>query len=308
MYVILIFVLVVVLLLGYPVLYFLVPNGNLIHEALYLPVYWFRHSSIPLTPMNKEKVSYGLHRQQYYYLFTPPEGAAHKKVLVIYFHGGSWRYGKPSLFKPNASFFVKLGYTVIIPSHRRPPKYKYDGIQEDLVTMLNHIKSKLSDNEWYDYNIILGGMSSGGHLATMIHFDEGIRNQVGFSPNQIKGIFACGAPLNLNLLMDALVLKNFAGPRSGELFQQANPLNHLDPTKGVPFLCFHGEKDAMVPIKTIQPFLKELRQQVPPVIYHPIKEGNHMSATNWLYFDGEERRLLVEWMSNVMIMINDVMM
>ena len=286
------------LLILYFLLYLVVPKGFLWHDLLDIPLYWLRHLLTPGGEMNKHRIRYGSHRHQYYLWFDPPEGQDRKSAIVIYFHGGIWRFGRPWNFRANAGFFVKRGYSVALPSHRRPPYFNYRHIREDLNQILLSVYRKARKREG-GCRIILAGMSSGGHLATMMLFDRESLESIGMKSNVFAGLLVCGTPLNLNLLQDHLLLRDFAGPRSGELFQLANPMNYLSPEVDQPILCFHGEKDGLVPFASIQPFINTLQQYNHSLTYHPVEDGNHMSATRWLYHGGEERKVLDDWLKGL---------
>ncbi len=287
-----------VILALYLVLFWLVPKGWVLHELLYFPFFWIRHIATARKSMNEEKIAYGDHKHQYFLYFKPMVEPA-KKRIVLYFHGGGWRYGRPRFFRLNAYFFASRGYHVVLPSHRHPPRFKYQDLREDLAKLFYKVNQMSLDNEWYDCKMILTGMSSGGHLATLSVYDPFILQHNHFSIDKFGGLLVCGAPLNFNLMPDVATIRDMAGPRSGELFQIANPLNHLKPGIRIPILCFHGEKDAIVPFYSIQPFVKELSSYHPAFTFHPIKNGNHYQALNWLYKKGKERKILEEWLEEL---------
>ncbi len=288
-----------ILMVIYLTLYLVVPKGILLHEVLQIPFYWMRHIMTPKGPMKERRVNYGEHRHQYYLFFEPRETEETKNTIIIYFHGGCWRFGRPWNFRVNASFFVKRGYRVVLPSHRRPPRFKYDQIKTDIDNMLISVCQLAQEEKMDNFNILLGGMSSGGHLATMMLYDHQVLRSIGLSEKVYSGLFICATPLNLNLLRDHFVLRDFAGPRAGELFQIANPMNYVTQKVKVPILCFHGKKDGMVPFESILPFIKELEGSEVELTFHPIEDGNHMSATQWVYYGGEERKLLDDWLKNL---------
>ena len=286
--------------IGYGLLYAIIPKGWIAHEIMDLPFFWFRHSLVPLRPMRSEKIQYGNHRHQYLLFFRPPVGRPEKNRLIIYFHGGSWRIGQPSFFKANANFFTEMGYPVAIVSHRKPPKFKYTDLKEDLIQMLTAMEDKMAESFGEQpYDMVVGGMSSGGHLAAMVIHDSDVLSSTSYSISAFKGLFLCGTPLNFNLLKDSFVLRDLAGPRMGKLFQEANPLYQFKAERKVPIFCIHGEKDAIVPLVSIQPFLTEVRDAHIPLDYEVVPKGNHISSMRWLYRDGSERELFLNWLEGI---------
>ena len=287
-----------IIILFYLFLYVLVPKGNLGHEILYFPIFWVRHIFSSRPKMEEEKIAYGQYKHQYF-LKLKPVGPITKKEFIVYFHGGSWRFGRPRFFRLNAGYFVRRGYQVILPSHRHPPRYKYTDLREDLNLLLEKITEIASDQELFDFKIIVGGMSSGGHLATMIVFDQEALQEIPFPNSRIAGLFINAAPLNFNLMPDHFVLKDLAGPRFGELFQIANPANYLNPEVRTPILHFHGTKDGMVPYDSVLPFKSELESYHPDYQFYTIENGNHYQVLRWLYQDKEERKILDQWLKRI---------
>lgn len=283
----------------YGVVYMLSPKGSLVHEMLYFPFYIVRHLLSRKPQMTEKRHAYGAHPEQYYLYMEPPAHIPSKNTIVVYFHGGSWRYGRPWLFRVNAGFFALKGYHVLLPSHRRPPRFKYDAIREDLDLLLMSLKQLMLKKNWTKYKILLAGMSSGGHLASMILLDNKSLQKTGFDQTDFLGLLVSGAPLNFNLLIDHPILRDFAGPRSGELFQIANPINYLNKELKVPVLCLHGQKDAMVPLPSIMPFLEEAKHLNYNLTFHCINNGNHMSATRYIYQRGAEREVVEKWLQKL---------
>ena len=68
------------------------------------------------------KVPYGSHARQYSIVVRPrdPRDRVSGRI-AFYFHGGAWTFGRPETFTPAAIPWLAQGFTVVLPSYRRPP-------------------------------------------------------------------------------------------------------------------------------------------------------------------------------------------
>ncbi len=285
----------ILLLLSIALLYLLIPKGTLIHEASRLPFFWLEAVSSGLPSAQAEKVAYGNHPRQYY-LMAKPAGAAPKApAYLIYFHGGSWRWGRPDYFLRHAYQFNQLGYTVILPAYRPCPRYNFKTIRQDIQHMLLSVWEQHPPG--LPFRMFTGGMSAGGHLAAMIAVDPALSGIGGKAPGSLQGFFALGAPLDLQRMPDSFAISDLAGPRGGTLFSAANPAAYLPPSKPVPALLVHGEQDGMVPVESAHSFAQAYQTAAGERLqWQPVAGGTHLSIAAWPFRQGQPRRLLLSWL------------
>lgn len=287
------FIFLAVLLL----LYLLTPKGTLLHEAIYLPWFWLSVLLSKKHPTRTEIVPYGSHSRQYYLLCLPAEGKVSKQELLVYFHGGSWRWGKPELFKTHAGFFNRMGYAVVLPSYRPCPKYNYRHIREDLELMLKRVGQQAEQQGLPYHRTITGGMSAGGHLATLLALDDTVKRDRKAS-GRIVGSFALGAPLHLGAMPHSYVIRDLAGPRGAPLFAQASPYTFAKENPALPMLVVHGTHDGMVPYLSTKEFVAQ-RQELPatPLTFLTIERGTHLSVASWIFRKRKTRTALTKWLA-----------
>ena len=118
--------------LGLPFVFLILPKGNPIHEILHLPAYWWQLYRMDTRSLKPEKLAYGPHHRQYFIFVPPPEKRVVPEKLVVYFHGGGWKFGRPEQFIASAKAFHEAGYPVILPSLRRIPFANYFDMRKDL--------------------------------------------------------------------------------------------------------------------------------------------------------------------------------
>ncbi|RMG88343.1 MAG: alpha/beta hydrolase, partial [Bacteroidetes bacterium] len=158
-------------LLAYVWAFWLVPKGNPLQEILQIPVWWARMMRLPTSDMARTKIKYGTHWRQYLVVCTPKNGAPGRRGVIVYIHGGGWQFSRPEVFGPNAAEWVRAGFVVVMPSHRRIPFYHCDHMREDLKLILEKTVEWMEAHEMGASRLILGGMSSGGNLAALAALD-----------------------------------------------------------------------------------------------------------------------------------------
>lgn len=283
------------LLLGAALLYFLIPKGTLVHEASRLPLFWLRAMSSSLPAARAEKIAYGSHPRQYYLITRPLGPAPPEPTYLVYFHGGSWRWGRPGYFLRHAYQFNQLGYTVVLPAYRTCPAYNFSAIHEDIQLMLQAVWEKHPPG--LPFRLFTGGMSAGGHLAAMIAVDPELSGIEGKAPGSLRGFFALGAPLDLQEMPDSFAIRDLAGSRGGALFTAANPAAQLPMANPVPALLIHGAQDGMVPVAAARSFAQSYRPAAGERLqWQPVPGGTHLSIAAWPFRRGLPRQLLLTWL------------
>ena len=245
-----------------------------------------------------KKYYFGKHPKQYLCWFEPAKHT--QDAIILFFHGGAWTFGSPELFNNRATLFTKLGYTVVMPSHRKLPQFGFSDIREDLSLILNKIGQLLVDKGISNKKIILGGMSSGGNLAALLLFDNSILLETTFKKEDFTGAFLCAAPLNLKEMTPSFVLTKYAGKRASNSFRKASPINHIPSHFSKPILIIHGTKDGLVKFDSVRIFVEKLNlNSLVPVDFHIIPDGSHLDAVSWAYEDNAIRKVVFNWLEKV---------
>lgn len=279
----------------------ILPKGNPVHELLNLPSYWLGLSRIDISSMQTRKIHYGDHHRQYFLLVPPPVEVPLQDKVIVYFHGGGWKFGKPEQFKPSVKAFHDAGYPVVLPSLRRTPYSNYFDMREDLNRLLLSIRALQQEQNWTASRLVLGGMSAGGNLAALLCFDHHQLEQLNISPALFAGLLVLGAPLDLKKMPDSLLLRAFAGPRDSEQFRLASPLEHWqDHYPTTPVFCVHGQCDGLVAYESAQTFVKKLEAIQPEKIrFVSSRYGTHLDAAAWGHSNEELKREILSWLKKL---------
>lgn len=289
------------ILLAYLLILWLVPKGNFIYEAIWLPVWLVRLKLLPSGNFIETKYAYGKHFRQYLLFFRPkPAGTKERKAAVVYIHGGGWQYGRPEMFRPNAQLLVNEGYAVFLLSHRRIPFYNCGHILQDMAFAMAKVYEIMVSQGCQNTKIILGGTSSGGNLAALMCYDRSVLETSAMPPGQIHALFLLGVPLNLNGMWRSPPLFLFAGKRAGSLFKKADPMFHLQPGGHLPTLIVHGEKDGLVEYESVVAFYEKLKScHRGGLRFFKLPNGVHTDAASWAFPGHPCREILLDWLRDV---------
>jgi len=276
-------------------------RGSMFYEFYQLIGYWKKTlSSSSVLRQCAETISFGTNAQQYLVHFSP-EVTDPTKPLIIYYHGGGWIFGKPELFARKAAVFTSLGYHVVMPAYRKVPRYHAGHMQEDIALMLEKLKVLSIEGKIPSLDrIILGGVSAGANLASLIYFKKEILANAGFSQSQFIGMFMYAPPLDLSMMRSTPVLYRFAGSKKSKRFYNTSPINFITDSKAIPILCVHGTKDGLVKHNSSSTFSIQYEKLYPGYMkYNTIKECTHIEVASWAHTDNSLRRELVAWLYKI---------
>ena len=284
------------ILLLYAVLYFLIPKGILIHELIHLPIYWIRMFSTNTRDLIEEKYSYGTHRKQYLLHLKSKTIPAEKQHVAIYIHGGGWRFGSPKFFKPNALFLAQQGFEVFLPSHRKTPRYKFNDQVEDIAEAVKLALQILKKAGKSNKKIIIGGISSGGHLSASLLAREILLKKFDIPKSVFSGAFLLAAPLNLRLMRQTFIVKSLIGKDCSN----ANPYENISREERIPYLIIQGEKDGMVDAFSTLSYADKFNFLNPDILqFELLKNGTHLDAGKWMFQQDQVGTILSQWLRQI---------
>ena len=278
----------------------LLPKGIIFHELTRLPLYWLNMIAVSTTELFIEKYRYGPHRKQYLYYLSGSVQPSGKKNVIIYLHGGGWRFGSPEAFRPNAKFFVERGFDVFMPAHRKTPRFGYESQIADMGLAVSKILEILKDKGLENRKIIIGGISSGGNLSALLLYHREILKYYDISLDRFSGIFLLAAPLNIRMMRQTFIIRSFAGRPNQPTYAKANPYDQLTGREKLPHLVVHGEKDGLVNYSSTLSFADRYNYLNPGYLqFHTIKNGTHLDAGKWMFRKDEVGQVLAEWLGKI---------
>ena len=243
-------------------------NGKSLFKALFgrLPLDAPKSSSDgPYTHIYKvDQIPYKL---DIYY----PSSGARPYPVVVFAHGGGWISGfrkQPN----NLSWYRFLnhhGFAVVTVDYRYGYLYHINDILKDYEDSVDYVKENAEKLGIDRDNLLLMGLSAGGHLALYYTLYHSYHNHLE-KMRGVRGVVAWYAPSDLMDLWDWEVESLFArfsammvlkgSPRKNSWHYQFYSPIYWVSSRMIPTFLVHGLKDGVVPAKSSVKLYKRLRE------------------------------------------------
>lgn len=223
-------------------------------------------------------------------VYFPPNRANEKSPLVYFCHGGGWISGFRN--QPNniswCKFLACKGFVVSSIDYRYGYKNDMDDILSDYNAGLGFMKDKSDQLAIDQNNIVLMGLSAGGHLSLLYatynsfleHEDrmQGIKAVVGYySPSNLKDMFVSD---NKSLFAKFGTARTLNGLPTDieEIYDYYSPINWVS-DKMIPTLLVHGKLDNTVPFESSVNLVKKLNKNGIATEFYVHKNADHSFDT-----------------------------
>ncbi len=264
-----------------------VPKGNKMHEVARIPRHlWMLDNQAIEEGADRERFTYGKHQRQYYEYYPAPKNSPHPEKVVFYLHGGGWSLGSPKQHRYLSYLLQEQGYSLILPAYRLTPTFSYQHLQADVDAALLHSLAMLQSKGLENIQLLVGGASAGGNLATLLAYDEVRWQKMGLDRDQLlKGAFSVAGAIDIEKMEQTFTLHDYAGQESDKSYLLANPTTWVSPQDQFPFLCLHGDKDGLVDYAAAVSFCEEVKLFCPECVeLRPYKGKSHLEvASSWYY-------------------------
>jgi acetyl esterase/lipase len=239
-------------------------------------------------------------------VFLPSSGDFPHPV-VIWLHGGGWRFGDRRLAPDLALFARRSGLAVVSIDYRLSDEAKFPAPVEDVKTAVRWVRSVASRFGFDQGNIGLWGSSAGGHLAgcaalsseneflseehpgyssavqavcdgygatNLGRIDE-LRSSLPRAGNDaesilVGGVLPAGDPESFESRLIGAPVKD--APR---LVQLADPVHYVH-SGSPPFLILHGQADTLIPAEQSRYLFEALRHagcEATLVLFQNLRHG-----------------------------------
>jgi acetyl esterase/lipase len=201
--------------------------------------------------MNRIRVAYGEHAEQYGHLYLP-EGEVHQPIpVVVVVHGGFWsgRYAL-NLGTQYAIEFARAGFAAWNIEYRRVGAGGlWPEIGSDVASAVQAVGGAVQEHSPVPFDlddVRVIGHSAGGHLAVWLAGERraSIRPSLVVAQAGVLDLAAGPGSGHINPAVEAMLGRTY--DEAPELYLAASPRHRL-PT-GVPVHCIHGSRDAQVPV------------------------------------------------------------
>ena len=248
-----------------------------------------------------EKVRYKTVANKDYYLYIKrPETKAPQNGFptIIFFFGGGWVGGDPSMFASHASMFAAKGFFTVLAEYRVKER---DGIDTpgpcimDGKSAIRWLRENHSFLNIDPTKITAVGGSAGGHVALSAAVFDGF--------NEITDNLSVSAVPDYIILFNAVLNVSAEGytgmmeNRPPEELVKFSPYHHIKAPLP-PILIFHGYRDTMVPVQNARDFYEKVSSFGGFIKYVEFEDEEHALVK----FSSEKtkERILVE-MTNFLV-------
>jgi acetyl esterase/lipase len=187
-------------------------------------------------------IAYGTDPQQRLDVYVPEHAPAAARPVVLFWHGGRWRYGDKSDYRFVGAALAESGYVAVVANYRHYPQVKMAGFMEDAAQAALWTAAHAQDFGADQKRLYLMGHSAGAHLAALVTLNTDYFAAAGRPAPQIAGVIGLSGPYDFLPLLEADVQDMFGPP---ELYPQSQPINFLR-ADAPPMLLVHGLNDDTV--------------------------------------------------------------
>jgi len=217
-----------------------------------------------------------------------PRNAQAPFPIVIQIHGGGWHSGSRNTPPKGGLALIKRGYALASIDYRLSGEARFPAQIHDCKAAVRFIRANAASVGIDPNRIGVWGTSAGGHLAALLGTTGDLpefEGNVGISgvSSRVQAVFDVCGPANLLTLKPKTETPNtnavrdlLGGPPSEkmELARSASPINYAS-ADDAPFLIYHGEADALVPITQSLELATALTNAGAIVYYVPIPGAGH---------------------------------
>jgi acetyl esterase/lipase len=181
-----------------------------------------------------------------------PKGLSAPAPVVLYFYGGSWKWGSKATYRFLGQALASAGIIVAVADYRVYPEVKYPAFVEDTAAAFRFVRSHIAEHGGDQGRVFLAGHSAGAYNAAMITADRRYLSDA--ERDGIRGVIGIAGPYDFLPLKDPDLIDIFGG----DAVPETQPIAYVD-RKLPPMLIVHGSGDTTVHPKNERRLAKKLR-------------------------------------------------
>jgi acetyl esterase/lipase len=187
-------------------------------------------------------IAYGPEPQQRLDVYVPASAAVIPRPVVVFWHGGRWRYGDKADYRFVGAALSESGYLTVVANYRHYPQVKMPGFMQDAAQAALWAAAHAEEYGGDRDRLYLMGHSAGAHLAALVTLDPGYFAAAGQPAPDIAGVIGLSGPYDFLPLLEPDVQDMFGPP---PLYPESQPINFVR-ADAPPMLLVHGLKDETV--------------------------------------------------------------
>ena len=206
-------------------------------------------------------ISYGADPQHRLDVYVPDRVSAEPRPLVVFWHGGRWRFGDKADYRFVGAALAELGYVAVLPNYRHYPDVKMPGFMSDAASAGQWAAAHAGEFGADASRLYLMGHSAGAHLAALVTLDPRYFAAAGRPGPPIAGVIGLSGPYDFLPLLEPDVQDMFGPP---QIYPESQPINFVR-SDAPPMLLVHGLMDDTVWPKNSRNLATALRARGVPV-------------------------------------------
>ena len=201
-------------------------------------------------------LAYGKHPKQVLDLVR--EEGCRDCPVVLFLHGGSWRWGGKDYHRAIGKQFAREGMIFATANYRLFPEARFPSYSEDAALALKWLRGNVKARGGDPKKVFLMGHSAGAHAVAHVGLDERYLKGVGGDFSWVKGVVSLSCPYTFDPSREWLYREIFA---NAEDVNATMPIHQVDGGKEPPFLVMHGQFDSLVSVRQAEDFVKKVRTE-----------------------------------------------
>lgn len=219
-------------------------------------------------------------------VYSPAGATGATHPLLMFFYGGGWEAGDRRMFRFVGTALAARGIVTVIPDHGIYPATLFPGFVEDAARAMRWTVDNADRFGGDPRRLVVGGHSSGAHIAAMLALDRRWLAAEGLDPpSDIRGLVGLAGPYDFLPLRSPLLATIF-GPEAGRAASQ--PINFVTPD-ACPSLLISGSDDTVVDPQNSARLAARLRQagaraelKFYPRVGHELLVGAFARPLQWM--------------------------
>jgi acetyl esterase/lipase len=187
-------------------------------------------------------VAYGTDPQHRLDVYVPNQAPAHLRPLVVFWHGGRWRFGDKADYRFAGAALAALGCVAVLPNYRHYPDVKMSGFMDDAAQAGHWAAAHAGEFGADPSRLFLMGHSAGAHMAALLTLDPRYFAAGGRAVPSVAGVIGLSGPYDFLPLLEADMQDMFGPPGN---FPESQPINFVR-DDAPPMLLLHGVRDDTV--------------------------------------------------------------
>ncbi len=185
---------------------------------------------------------YGSDPRQILDVYRPKADGQGVRPVVLFFYGGSWKFGSRTQYKFLGEAFASHGIVTVIADYRVYPAVKFPAFVNDGAHALQWVRTHIEAYGGNGRGIYLMGHSAGAHIAALVALDPSYAAAAG-AENAVHGFIGLAGPYAFHPEQTENVRDVFLG--TGDL-ERARPINYARGGKDLAVFLAHGRADTTV--------------------------------------------------------------